>query len=65
MVDQLSRHPAVFEFMIQRQVDPVAMPTDDPTIESPKASHRSAGLQPSRFPFSDSILQINWRWPST
>jgi hypothetical protein len=33
MVGQLSRQPAVFEFMIQRQVDPSAMPIEDSTIE--------------------------------
>jgi hypothetical protein len=37
MVDQLSRHPAILSSMIQRQVDPVAMPTDDPTIEWPES----------------------------
>jgi catalase len=37
MIDQLSRQPAVFEFMIQRQVDPVAMSTEDPTIEWPES----------------------------
>jgi hypothetical protein len=37
MADQLGRHPAVFEFMIQRQVDPAAMSTEDSTIEWPES----------------------------
>jgi hypothetical protein len=36
MADQLTRRPAVFEFMIQRQVDPISTPTEDSTIEWPE-----------------------------
>ena len=67
MSAHLKRHEVRFDFLVQLQTDPVAMPIEDPTVAWDEASlptrrrppsvfHPSRSSPPSRWPFARSAL---------